>query len=80
MFVADSVDVVKMVAEFNTVSTVDLDMVAGKVDKAHMGKVLTDKVEVMEVATVVSDELENTSVDMKYDPLIDGGRTVEIQC
>ena len=58
-------------------------MVADKADRAHMVKVLTDKVEVIEVAIVVaviiSDELENTSMDMKYDPLLDSDRTVEMQ-
>lgn len=83
-FVTDSVDVVKRVVELNTVSmAVDLDMVADKADRAHMVKVLTDKVEVMEVAivvaVVVSDELENTSMDIKYDPLLDSDRTVEMQ-
>ena len=56
---------------------------ADKADRAHMVKVLTDKVEVIEVAIVVavviSDELENTSMDMKYDPLLDSDRTVEMQ-
>ena len=33
----------------------------------------------MVVAVVVSDKLEDTSMGMKYDPLLDCDRTVEMQ-
>lgn len=56
---------------------VDLDKMADMVDRTHMVMVMTDKV--MGVAVVVSDELENTSMDIKYDLLIDSHRTVEMQ-
>ena len=50
----------------------DLDKMA---DRVHMAQMTTDKVN--EVVTV-NNELEDTTQDPNYYPLIDGSRTVEL--
>ena len=67
-------DKVKRMADMALMAVDDLDMVADKLDRAHMVKVLTGKVKVV---VAVSDELENTTMDTNYDSLVDGDKTAE---